>query len=88
VCGTSRDFGISHCFVTTALWLTTDSSNDFELAFEVHYHKRAIHKFEINEGAELKNIIPAIGTLLLSMCVGAFAQKTNVDWDRKADFST
>lgn len=35
----------------------------------------------------MKNRILAIGALLLSMCSGALAQKTNVDWDRKADFS-
>jgi hypothetical protein len=46
-----------------------------------------VHKFEINEDNEMKNRILAIGTLLLSMCAGAFAQKTNVDWDRKGDFS-
>jgi Domain of unknown function (DUF4136) len=36
----------------------------------------------------MKNGIIAIAAALLLTSTAAFAQKTNVDWDRKADFST
>ena len=36
----------------------------------------------------MKNRILVFSALFLLTCISAFAQKTNVDWDRKADFST